>query len=177
MVLKGVQSLHLSSLNISTKGVDSECQQCKRHVFLPSLFFSSKFSSKKRIARGVKWVYDHLGRIWMSFRCRSDVVSDVVQIASGFQKFKILLCDRSRPSETSGHTNNKPDVQILPEKCSSKSASEDHFEENSWLLYNRHVVLTSSHMSMYDLDVVLDVVPDVVPQLNGIPSKQLKAQN
>ena len=32
-------------------------------------------------------------------------------------------------------------------------------------------------MSMYDLDVVLEVVPDVFPQLNGIPSKQLKAQN
>ena len=39
MVLKGVQYLHISSLNISTKGMDSECQQCKRHVFLPSLFF------------------------------------------------------------------------------------------------------------------------------------------
>ena len=99
MVLKGVQYLHISSLNISTKGMDSECQQCKRHVFLPSLFFLSN-PSKKRIARGVKWVYDHLGRIWMSFRCRSDVVSDVVQIASGFQKFTIiLLCDRSRPSD------------------------------------------------------------------------------
>lgn len=30
---------------------------------------------------------------------------------------------------------------------------------------------------MYDLNFVLDVVPDVVPQLNGIPSKQFKAQN
>ena len=143
---------------------------------LLSFFLSNP--SKKRIARGVKWVYDHLGRIWMSFRCRSDVVSDVVQIASGFQKFTIiLLCDRSRPSETSGHTNNKLMFKSNPEKCSSKSASEDHFEENSWPLCKRHVVLTSSHMSMYDLDVLLDVVPDVVPQLNGIPSKQLKAQN
>ena len=82
---------------------------------LLSFFLSNP--NKKRIARGVKWVYDHLGRIWMSFRCRSDVVSDVVQIASGFPKFTIiLLCDRSTPSETSGHTNNKPDVQIYPGK-------------------------------------------------------------
>jgi hypothetical protein len=49
---------------------------------------------------------------WDDFGCRSDVVSDVVQIAGGIQKFDILLCDRSKHSETSGRTNNKPDVQI-----------------------------------------------------------------
>jgi hypothetical protein len=36
---------------------------------------------------------------WDDFGCRSDVVSDVVQIAGGIQKFDILLCDRSKHSE------------------------------------------------------------------------------
>ena len=60
--------------------------------------------NEKRKPKRVKWVYDHLGRLWMSFRCRSDVVSDVVQIAGGIQKFDILLCDRSKHSDTSGRT-------------------------------------------------------------------------
>ena len=30
--------------------------------------------NEKRKPKRVKWVYDHLGRLWMSFRCRSDVV-------------------------------------------------------------------------------------------------------
>ena len=55
--------------------------------------------NEKRKPKRVKWVYDHLGRLWMSFRCRSDVVSDVVQIAGGIQKFDILLCDRSKHSD------------------------------------------------------------------------------
>ena len=69
MVLKRVQYLHFSSEKKSTKEVDSKCQQYKRHVFLPCLFFLPD-ASTKRIARVVKWVYDHLGPIWMSFRCR-----------------------------------------------------------------------------------------------------------
>ena len=76
------------------------------HVFLPFLC-APQNSNEKRKPKRVKWVYDHLGRLWMSFRCRSDVVSDVVQIAGGIQKFDILLCDRSKHSETSGRTNNK----------------------------------------------------------------------
>ena len=79
------------------------------HVLLPFLC-APQNSNEKRKPKRVKWVYDHLGRLWMSFRCRSDVVSDVVQIAVGIQKFDILLCDRSKHSETSGRTNNKPDV-------------------------------------------------------------------
>ena len=63
------------------------------HVFLPFLC-APQNSNEKRKPKRVKWGYDHLGRLWMSFRCRSDVVSDVVQIAGGIQKFDILLCDR-----------------------------------------------------------------------------------
>ena len=36
---------------------------------------------------------------WDDFGCRSDVVSDVVQIAGGIQKNDILLCDRSKHSD------------------------------------------------------------------------------
>ena len=102
------------------KGMDFECRQCKRHallffstsmitlfcvcaVFLPFLC-APQNSNEKRKPKRVKWVYDHLGRLWMSFRCRSDVVSDVVQIAGGIQKIDILLCDRSKHSDTSGRT-------------------------------------------------------------------------
>ena len=69
MVLKRVQYLHFSSEKNSTKEVDSKCQQYKRmYSCLVSFFLPD--ASTKRMARVVKWVYDHLGPIWMSLRCR-----------------------------------------------------------------------------------------------------------
>ena len=44
------------------------CDHCYMYSCLLSFFLQN--SSKKRIARGVDSVYDHLGLIWMSFRCR-----------------------------------------------------------------------------------------------------------
>ena len=114
MVLNGVQYLHSSPLKCPSKewilsagnANDMLCYFFPHqwlHVFLPFLC-APQNSNEKRKPKRVKWVYDHLGRLWMSFRCRSDVVSDVVQIAGGIQKFDILLCDRSKHSDTSGRT-------------------------------------------------------------------------
>ena len=155
MVLKRVQYLHFSSEKKSTKEVDSKCQQYKRHVFLPCLFFSSGCKYEKDSKSGQMGLWSpgtNLDVIQMSFQMsfRARLVFRNSQYCSvthlGLQRQAAI------------HITSLMFKSNL-EKCSSKSASEDHFEENSWLLYSRHVVLTGSDLSMSDVGVVLDA-PD-----------------
>ena len=63
------------------------------YIFLPFLC-APQNSNEKRKSKRVKWVCNHLGRLWISFRYYSDIVSDIIQIADEIQKIDILLYEQ-----------------------------------------------------------------------------------
>ena len=76
-----------------SRGQNGLCGETMFSLCVLTLFFPFTYTSYTFAKQGKP--YGHLWQVWMSFMCRSDVVSDVVQITWDFQETSLL--SRCRP--------------------------------------------------------------------------------